>query len=435
MKKRVGGLVALGVLAGPLLILGQFDSAKWNWRAPLVTSPRNGIVALPLDGEIYDNLLNPPQDLRVVNGSGALVPHAIRCGRTATASSVVSRAVRIINRTYTPGLSSHAVLDFGEHVIKNRLRVRLSGQNYLRKVAVEGGDDQAKWETIAENLLLFDVRIPNQSHHVDTLTFPDNNFQFLRLTVENSPDDTDHAEIQEVTAFYEEPAGDAQFAVAEVANRVVAQENKSTVVTLDLRFQNLPIHHIVLDAADPMFHRSYTVEGRNTITHKVYRRAEEAWRSKEIETPWSFVAKGTFQRLQDGGRPVESRESIIPHVAYRYLRIKIDNGDDAPLSLRDFTVFRRMCSLIFESQSGTAYALYGGNPEAQAPEYDFARTLGGMDVAAIPKVGMQAIERLQPTESTIPWSERYWYLLSAVVIVAVLLMLWMIIPALRADGG
>jgi hypothetical protein len=146
------------------------------------------------------------------------------------------------------------------------------------------------------------------------------------------------------------------------------------------------------------------------------------------------VTKGTFQRLQEGGKPVESTESVIPHAAYRYLRITIDNGDDAPLSIRNIAVFRRTCSLIFESQPPIAYSVYGGNAEAPAPEYDFARSLAAGDADAIPRVAMRPIEQLKPSQPPIPWSERYWYVLTAAVVVAVLLMLWMIIPALRAEG-
>ena len=59
--------------------LGQFDTKNWQWRARVAAPARAGIVGLPLDGMVYDVLLNSPQDLRVVHSDGSLVPHAVRC--------------------------------------------------------------------------------------------------------------------------------------------------------------------------------------------------------------------------------------------------------------------------------------------------------------------------------------------------------------------
>jgi hypothetical protein len=413
--------------------LGQFDAKNWQWRARVAAPARSGVVGLPLDGMVYDVLLNSPQDLRVVHSDGSLVPHAVRCGRASAATATVSRPVRLINRTFADG-HSRAVLDFGQRVLKNKFQIVLSGQNYLRKAMIEGGDNQTSWETLGENLLLFDVQTPEESHHSDTVVVPENNFRYLRLTIENSTNETEPVVIQGVNAFYEEPAGDPQLDEVPIVRRNFAQDEKATTttLTLDLGFQNLPLQNLALTITDASFQRSYRIAGRNTLTHKVYRRAEEEWRAQEIETPWSLVAQGTFQRRMVEGRRIESTDVMIPQAAFRYLQITINNGDDAPLDIRNVTVLRRTCSLIFESSPDAAYWLYGGNDAATSPNYDFAKTLKVENIEEIPRITIGTLEMLHTAPPSIPWSEQHSDVLMGILAVAVLLMLWMIVPALRA---
>ena len=363
-----------------------------------------------------------------------MVPHVIQCGRTSAASTVLTRPVQIINRTYTPKRFSRAVLDFGERIVKNKLALGLSGQNYRRRVVIEGGDDGTNWDTVAENLFLFDIQLPEHLHRVDTLAFPENSFRYLRVTVENMPDDPERIEIQGASALYEEPAGNSQLIGVEVMNRSVEQDRKinSTVVTLDLGFRFLPLQSVALVVDDPLFQRGYTIEGRNTTTHKHYRRAEEAWRAHEIETPWSSVSRGTFYRRQDQGKLSELTEAVIPHAAYRYLRVTIKNNDDRPLLIRNVTVQRRTCALLFEARAGGQYVLYGGSGKAGAPSYDFARLVPGTDISILPQVARGAIETLK-SEPQVPWSERYWYVITAGVILGVVIMLWIILPVLKKE--
>jgi Protein of unknown function (DUF3999) len=434
----VAAALCLCALLGPHASAAQFKPQEWGWRTTVTTGPGTaGMVALPLDEAIYDRMLSPPHDLRLVNKNNALVPHVVQCGRTTAASRVATRRVRVINRTYEPKRFSRAVLDFGEKAVKNRLKIELAGENYRRRVAIEGGDDGTSWELIAENNFLFDIHVPGLTQRVDGLAFPENNFRYVRLTVENMPDDPERVEILGANAFYEAPAGEPQLARVEVLSRSIEQDQKTnaTSVTVDLRFRNLPLQTVALDVGDSRFERAYAIEGRNSKRHKIYRRAEEAWRAEEVETPWSSVSLGNFYRREDRGKIWEATEVVIPHAAYRYLRITIQNRDDRPLEIRDVTVKRRTCALLFDAPSGAQYILYGGNGAAGAPAYDFARLAPGMDIATLPQLTHGAIETLRPEEPQAPWSERYGYLITAGVAVAVILMLAIILPVLRKEMG
>src|SRR5437899_10308481 len=62
------------------------------------------------------------------------------------------------------------------------------------------------------------------------------------------PDDSERVEINGVSAFYEQPAGDPQLTRVEVVNRIIEQDKKtnSTVIALDLGSRHLPIQSLAL---------------------------------------------------------------------------------------------------------------------------------------------------------------------------------------------
>jgi hypothetical protein len=422
----------------PGFVRAEFDPTGWTWKTT-ITVPQgiDGFLSFPLDGPIFDGLLNPPHDLRLVDQKRILVPHAIRCGRTSTASETVTRPVKLLNRTYKANRFSRVFLDFGANVVKNRIKVELSGENYRRKATIEGGNDGVQWEKVADNLFLFDIHAQDHATKIDTLAFPENSFRYLRLTVENMKDDPERVEITNVDAFYMEPAREPQLFRVEIAQQNIAQDKKTsaTVIELDLGFKHLPLHTVTLDIEDTNFHRAYTIEGRNTKTHKISRRTEEASRAEEVETPWNPVLRGVFYRMPDREKIVEATEATVSKAPYRFLRITIRNKDDSPLRIQGIRVDRQTCALVFEPQHGADYTLYGGNAKAAPPSYDFDRRAVGIDISTLPQATYGKIELLQPTEAKIPWSERYWYLITGFVIVAVILTLWMILPTLKKETG
>lgn len=58
---------------------------------------------------------------------------------------------------------------------------------------------------------------------------------------------------------------------------------------------------------------------------------------------------------------------------HRYIRIEIDNGDDAPLHGIQVSAWSRSRALLLEGGHSPPFTVYYGNPRANAPDYDFAR--------------------------------------------------------------
>ena len=100
-----------------------------------------GLVAVRLDRHVYEAARADLGDLRVRTGAGS-VPYALDRGFLPP---LPERRGEIRNRGVAPGGAATAVLDFGERVPKERLALRLSGDNFRRRVAVEGSDDGRSW--------------------------------------------------------------------------------------------------------------------------------------------------------------------------------------------------------------------------------------------------------------------------------------------------
>jgi hypothetical protein len=156
--------------------------------------------------------------------------------------------------------------------------------------------------------------------------------------------------------------------------------------------------------------------------------AQHFYRAAELETSpdaktWQFAARGTIYQTADqsslGLGFVERHD--------RYLRLRIFNRDDRPMSVRRVVVetTARLVKFAVVHSEGR-FLLFTGNPDAKAPSYDFAAVLEREapqpDVRATllaPSVNPGYHPLPAPQK---PWSERYPQLLYGTLAVAIAVM-------------
>ena len=114
------------------------------------------------------------------------------------------------------------------------------------------------------------------------------------------------------------------------------------------------------------------------------------------------------------------------------LILETDNGDNPPLILDQFQLFYPATRVLFKTSSGEGLALFYGNPEAAAPQYDLSLVAGQLLAARKSKAALASEERLKAA----PWVERhppgqlsvlFWAVL-ALVVVALLLIISRLLP-------
>lgn len=419
-----GGLFVLGAAAVASPSPPPFDGKEWTWKCPIQTPAEiPGFVRVPVTAEILDQSQQSLDDLRIVDGQGALVPHVLfRPPVCVPSERLAWKSVNLINRTFMPEGHASVTLDFGGAVKKNRIQVRLSETNYRRKALLEGSVDGLVWNAVVENQWLFDVSLTAEHFKVDTLSFPVNDFRFLRLTVYCMPDDPRRIEVLDVQAALSEAMPAKNLVPVEVQPRLVPPEEgefNQVEYEFDLGGRNLPVDTLALKVSDPYFHRAYALFGRNAATERVVRPTEQGGQEMEREVPWSPIGRGVFYRIQESGDTKESLAVTDLTTSFRFLLLRIYNGDMPPLRLDGFDVKRRdFPSLVFETQPGGQYTMMGGNPAAHAPSYDLGISMAGIAERPCPEVSLGPLSIQPKIPELAPWTERHRVVLWAALVLA-----------------
>jgi hypothetical protein len=430
--KRV--LVLVFLLATATAANATSDYSGWSWQRHIPVGPVSGFVRLPITPEVFDQSQPTLNDLRVLDTSRSLVPHVLHWGRVRDISRTEWLIARLLNETYVPAMYSRVTVDFGDMVEKNRLKVNLSQTNYRRRALLEGSNDSKTWEVVAEDQWLFNVSMQGRNFMLDTLKFPVNNFRYLRLTAYNMSDDPRRISIESVKSAFSRTESKKELVEVPVQRIRTTQDRKrkQSIFEFDLGFRNMPLVIMECEISTPYFHRGFELYGRNQATEEVRRKTENGWKTVERKVPWRSVKRGILYRTRYKKKTNESVKIEGFRAPYRYLQLRVFNGDNPPLQLSQATLFRRDTSLVFSVKARETYALIGGNSKVRAPDYDLARAVRGVDDFSLPVVHAgETIALRAPEKKKLPWSERHSGLILAVLVAAVGVMLVFILKNLK----
>lgn len=356
-----------------------------------------GRTAVVLDREVYEGARPDLADLRIVDDTGASVPYLLDVDSPRDAAE--TRRPEILNRGFVRGRSVTVTLDFGGRLRKHELGLSLSGENFRRRVMVEGSDDGRRWDVLTDTAYVFAVPPPNPARY-ETLTLPENDQPRLRVTVFSGADDPARIDVQDV--FVRVGSRERREVSTRLTPTVTQDEAaRETLLTLDLGARHQPFHALTLDAADPQFFRGLVVEAR---------REPAPPRRGQSPAPisWVSLGEGAIYRYAADGR---TRENLRVAVSgrERVLRVRIRNRDDRPLTVRGAAVVVPRERLVFEAAPGRRYRLTYGSAVAAAPQYDLARTVADVEswsaVAREARLGV-ATRRTSPGPR-VPWTERH----------------------------
>jgi len=435
MKRLVVILVLLGTAT---IGYTAFDHRGWKWQRSIPVEAASGFVRLSIIPEILDQSQATLNDLRVLDGNNNLVPHVIHWGRVRELTHREWLAARLLNETFIPMQHTRVTLDFKEILEKNRIKVALSETNYRRRALLEGSNDSQTWEIVAEDLWLFDVRLQDRKFTLDTLKFPRNNFRYLRLTVYNMTDDPRRISIESAkTAFFRTEDKKELVEVPVKGTKVsFDSKKKQSIFELDLGYRNLPVAIIALEFGTSYFYRGYELVGRNQAVEQVRRKTESGWKTIEQKVAWKKVSTGVLYRTRYKNKTSAALKLESLKAPYRYLQLRVFNGDNPPLELKRAEVYRRETSLVFQARPQQNYTLIGGNAKVRPPDYDLAKAVRGVDEFKLPVVHSGSVELLGlPAEKTLPWSERHAALILIILAAAVGVMLVFIIKNLKGLPG
>jgi hypothetical protein len=183
------------------------------------------------------------------------------------------------------------------------------------------------------------------------------------------------------------------------AETSIEQEDRVTVVTLDLGFAKIPVDAVEVQSSTDRFVRRVVVDGSNDGV--------------------TFTALG-------GGQVARFRGVDLDRISIdgrqRYVRVTIVNGDDAPLDGLRVQALARSRPLLLAEGFPAPFRLYYGSGRVAAPAYDFEELPTGaigVQRAVAGSLGAETInDAFEPPADTRTFFERWSGALNALLVVA-----------------
>ncbi len=313
------------------------DRGHFGYVRPLVAGPDGAPVLVEPDGALFEHSLPGFADLRIADARGHEVAwRQVRSGRSAAPTPAA-----VLN-SGRQGRFAVALLDLGaQRRVRDRIVLETPDRDFVGRVAVLGADDRQGPFTRLSATGIYDVR-GAQPARSTVAVFPPSDFRYLLVRVTGVSRITG----ANVSGTNERPP------LLRRAARSISQRQVGTrtIVTLDLGFRDVPVDELRIAAETARYERPVAIFGSNT---------------RQRFLP--LTAARIFRFPGSGSVPI----SIGAH--HRYIRIEVDNGDDAPLRGIEVSAWSRSRALLLEGGHPPPYTVYYGSSRADAPSYDFAR--------------------------------------------------------------
>lgn len=195
------------------------------------------------------------------------------------------------------------------------------------------------------------------------------------------------------------------FYQGDIISQIQDQENKASIVIIDLGAKGLSTNKLNLKTEDSNFNREVALEGGNDLNS------------------WSIIS---FRDLIFNYQTPKFNGSKLhidyPEKNFRYLRLTIFNKDDKSINIKVASISGFLRKIVFSAKSGDGYMLYYGNQSARFSTYDLKKYIDYFNQSYRYQVSLSSEmlnESYQPEKpSSKPLNERYPNILLAVLIIA-----------------
>jgi hypothetical protein len=295
----------------------------------------------------------------------------------------------------------------------DRIELKLVTKDFVAHARVEGQDDPygALWADLGTTIL-YDLSTEKLGRN-STLQIPLTNYKYLRATVDPAvkPGDVESGTAG-VTRAQKAVWRDlsSQAAVSQEDGNSQGGSDGRQGTTTVLAFwvpENVPVERavFVIDPAQQNF-----------------------WRAVEVQSDkesWSGSGEISRIHMLRDGQKIDSEQTFldIEGAGPSTLKIKIYNGDDAPLRITGAHLQQYERRIYFDSPSGAESSFYYGDEKLGAPVFDYAK-LFKKDASA-DQVGFrpeQANVAYTGRPDERPWSERHPAVLWIAIVAAVAIL-------------
>jgi hypothetical protein len=329
-------LMSFAAGAQPAAATG-LDRADFRYQRTLVAGPGDEPVLVEPDGPLFEHSLPNFADLRIIDARGRQVPWR----RAPFERVAASEAVPVLN-SGRQGRFAVALLDLGaRRRVRDRVVLEVPNRDFVGRAEILGANNRRGPFTRLSATGIYDVRGAHPARST-VAVFPPSDFRYLFVRATGASRIVGAS----VSGARQRPRL-LRRTVRSVSQR---QDGKRTIVTLDLGFRNVPVDELRIAAETALYERPVTILGSN-------------FRQRFVP----LAAARIFRFPGSASAPIP----IGTH--RRFIRIEIDNGDDAPLRRIEVSAWSRSRPLLLEGGHPLPYTVYYGGPGTNAPSYDFAR--------------------------------------------------------------
>lgn len=276
-------------------------------------------------------------DLRVLDADGSMVPW--RPLQAPRASDL--EPVTVLNSGTESGRAV-ALLDLGpKREVRDRVQLDVPDRGFVGRVVVLGAfRPEGPFRRLSATGI-YDVRGARRARST-TAVFPATIYRYLQVRATG---------VSRITgAAVSGSRGRPSTVVRNPRSVTTRLAGKQTIVTLDLGWRNVPVDELRATARSLRYDRPVVVEASND---------GGSWRP----VAWARISR--FEGSSAGPIPIGVRA--------RFVRFRVENGDDPPLAGIEVTLTSRSRALVLEDGHALPYRLYYGASRLRAPDYEFAR--------------------------------------------------------------
>ena len=395
-RNPLRSLASLVLLCLPLP--ADFNSRDWQYRKKIIIEADAKVAELLLDREVFLGSQSSLADLRIVR-AGSEKPYVVET--LASLPAIQSWiAVEVTDKAFRPGLGVEVVVRKGGARGHNRVQIQTRRKNFRANVRIEASGTGAEWVLLRESAPIFDFTDGERSYSSLLLSYPQSTRRYMRFTVKGwtDPEDVSGAKL---AYSFKRPA-ERVLAIETAAAGVRNTRLRATEYLVDLGGSGIPQDRAQFTIDGGPFHRAVEVEASSDSVR------------------WWRLGGGAIFRVEGE----DSLEIGFPETRGRYLRFRIFEGDDPPLSVRRILVSGLARRVRFQGEGLAETWLYYGNPDARQPEYDFGKVLVTERTVQTVLATLGKQERspayVPPPPKKRPWTEEHPALLWTVLITAVL---------------
>lgn len=408
-------LLALLVVASAGFAQESESLQRWRYFQELGAAPA-GQAAIELDRQTLGGSEPDLTDLRLYDYAGREVPYALRVRRKVHRSEVIE--AKQLDRGIRGG-RTQVTLDLGDYsAVHNEIEIDLAGQNFRRRVQVQGSDDSQSWATLTDDALVFRFASAGRSVDQRSVTYPDSRYRYLRVLVSPDPAvDAMAPALSEVRARLRvETEGVERLYPQTYPVREPTRQNdrEASLYSFSINDGAVPLHSLTLEVDGAPFSRPYRLVSGDDKNNRE-------------------IASGTLASDAEGRATVTLRfeEALVKQV-----RLVVTDDRNPPLEIYSVQPAGAARHLLFENENlSYPLRLYYGNPEAAAPNYDYDKQIAAVLEGAPPPLLLEPRQwnpDYQPPE--LPVTERAPWLIYVVLAAAALALLWLLRGVVRDAG-